>query len=367
MSLALLRPRPLWRVILLGCVCFATVFWANTAFAQAIFEGGSRNSDEWYYCHSTYFNDVYNDPVIWNAWECDHLLWQSEPGNPSEYDSVEFGAELVLSAGEFAAGAKGYILPPQGIYQWDYACDALTQHSRAPDCTAGQCTSGGFTSGKVVGSVGSTSSQITSATTNFELLLPGVPDPGQTDYGILNTVGLFRSTSGTTDYLWSRSEQLAAALNSTTAPLYSPYFELQTFVSRLQGRSVGGGYACQVTDWSMLAGEDFWMPDIGDLVPLPTPSPGEGWVPGDPWVPITDTEKMPQFEIGEPGEEICTVIIPGYTWEWSSVEYSWEPIEFCTREQEWTISLFGIDIGTYLVTVFVLSSIGVLVSIMKRA
>lgn len=387
MKLALSQNRALWRVIWLGCVAATTVFWANSAFAQVNWDSGSRSPDSWYYCYGSYIADVWNSPDVYDTpWQCDTILWQQETGNPGQYDSVEFAATMEPLPGEFEAAVRGYILAPAGIYQWEYSCNATMLSCRDVTCVSG-CAGGGVTGGIVQSSVSGGSSQVVHDSTAFSLAQPSVPAGGACNATNLDTVGRFRSSSGTIDYLWSRSESLIGSLASNAVQPYSPYFLVGAW-SQNSLRLIGGGYSCQITDWDMLAATDPWVPGPDDLAPsepTPTPEPGTGWATPVAWVPLTESIYSPVIGITEPITTTCATIIPpvefgadeiedeiptGFGWLVSLLpipEVDMDGVQWCGEEYGIELEIFGIDVANYLLIMLGLGATGVLVSIFKRA
>lgn len=360
-----------WAYRVLGlCVAVAiyTVVSYGSAQASMVWPGGgTRNTDEWYYCHSAWIvGSSLTTAGTFDTWTCDHILWSEEGGNPGEYDSQNMVGVIAATTGPFNALVRGYVVPPAGIYRFDYACDASISYIRGAACTSGSCSSGGFYKGGFNSMLSGTSSQLLVDNTLMALAPPTVPIAGASNTVNLDAVGWVRSSSGTTDYLLSWSNSLVSALSSNSNAVFASNLNYQLVAGTAWDNSqAGASFSCQIIDYSALAGTDPWVPGPGDLEPIATATPGPTptgifW-DSEPWVPITSTVNAPFFEVTPPEGSTCYTIIPEITLG----DDTSTGVEFCISD--WTISLrlMGYDVGGALLICFSLAAAGVLFSILK--
>lgn len=359
MRLSILRGGSILRVIVLGAVAMATVFWANMAFAQDYPVGG-RHADDWYYCYSSTYNGTGGThSSTWSTPpECDQILWTPDAGGGGGASSVLFQGSVSVDDNE-AARIKGWVVPARGIQSFVVSCEAFVTYcnngigSFSANADGGNAT--GFTHSG-----------------NWNVGVSSVPS-GQCGSWNLDVVST-RSTS-TYDRWWSPDPFPGYTSSGITS---YPFYQAEALTSN-SNRSGSAGFSCQVTSWTSFTSwltdpanptpGSGWTPGPGDLVPSPTPSPTPPTSTWDinPWLPLTDTVAAPEFDFGDAGPETCYTVVPGYSYDWDSVTYGWDEVEFCTTEQDLTLSIFGVDIGTLLISGFLLGGVAVLVSVIKRA
>lgn len=343
-----------YRVLLVGIIAIAiySLSWGEAGAQSSPYPGGVRDPDIWYYCYSSQYDDDNSlSGLPWEALVCEHLMWDAPGGS---YESVLIEGSVAIAADE-AARVQGYIVPSAGMKEFVWRCDAF-------ESVCVHNTGGSFS--------GLAAADFTTSLFGGDTWItvsPSSPPTGQCATTVLDVVGEFHS--GAFDR-WV-SPDLMATWESNPGTVAWPFLQAQATNSNAN-RSGAAGFSCQVIEWShwpeYLETNPPWVPGPGDLVAGPTPTPGAfpDWEI-TPWVPITDSISAPDFDLGEPQTEVCTIVIPGYAWTWDAIEYGWDEIEICSTEYDLTLGVFGVDVGGYLVTAFLLAGVGVLVSIIKRA
>lgn len=348
MKLAIWRQGSVYRAIALAIVAVATVAAASLALAQSsTYPDGSRSAAHWYFCYASRTNTTGSAPSGgWSATTCLKLLWA--PG-----ESYHMVASATSDGTNRYAEVVGWLIPARYVRTVSYHCLAAETATRFSG----------------TGSAGSTVTADNSV--NFT---PGTSDWNNgVTVGVGNTAGVAATNSldvvahwdaMAADNWWTHDVVAGWTSSGGTDGTGWRVVSNQSSVNF----TATGEFECWVIDYSMDDGHSRWEPGEDDLppaTPTPTATPdGLGW-DTTPWEPISDTEKMPTFDIGEPGEEVCYTVIPGYTFTYDSVEYGWDYIEFCTREYEINIGLFGINLGAYLVTFFLLGGVGILWAILR--
>lgn len=346
--------------VLLAVVISVAIYAVSSSsvLAQSPYPGGVRNPDEWYYCYAMMYNSDDNVTEPWGGMTCEHLLWQQLGGGGYESVLMTGGATvggIVTSGGGQLANLRSWVMPPQGMKSFTYGCEVQVE----------ACHTGGG-SGGVGGSVDSNIG--TGFSEDLSHWSVSVTPPTSGPACVRNDLLVVASSRALAyDSFWTVDVPTGWTTSGSTLGFY---YEVNLSVTN-ENRTMDAEYECSIMSWeshpTWLSTNPPWLPDDGDLVIVPpTPAPTGTW-DSVPWVPVTDTVNAPGFELGDPQTEVCTVVIPGYTWDWDSVTYGWDEVEICSTEYDLTLSVFGVDVGGYLVTAFLLAGVGVLVSIIKRA
>lgn len=330
----------------------------SSAKAQAGYPGGVRDPGLWYYCFAELYNPASASPVgmEWSPIYCENLLFQESTGGGGIFNSLDMvGAAAVVgtdTTGEYQR-VQGYVVPSQHIRKYTYACDIAVlacHHGGSGSFTANAATSWSV-------------SYFNTDATNFTLSSPS-PASNACASASLDVVASYRASAD--DNFWLRDPVAGWSVAGYDQAAWKAEVNTSS-----DNRSAGAQYSCRITSWeswpAWLATNPEWVPGEGSLVPSPTPTGTPGGWDSAPWDPITDSVNAPEFDLGDPGVEVCTIIIPEYGWTWDSIEYGWEAVEFCSTEYDLTLKFFGVDVGVYLVTTLLLGGVGVLVSIIKRA
>lgn len=345
--------------MLLAVVVSIGIYSLAPGVALAQYPDGARDPGNWYFCYASQFND--NEGTFTSVpWSedmlCETLLFKEVAGGGGFIESIDMAASVLAEGSDAshgrAAKLRGFVIPPRGMKDFNYACTA----------GATQCHNGG--TGSVSSSVRSAVGSLFSEVTTGWVLNSTAATSGSCATITTDVVGLMRSS--VYDTWWTNDTPVNWNTSGSTV---GTYWEISALTIS-DKRSSGASFRCHVTGWvsnpTWLASNPEWGPGPEDLVPVATATPSTTWSV-NPWVPITDSVNAPEFELGPPGTEVCTIVIPAYGWTWDSVEYGWDLVEFCSTEYDLTLRIFGIDLGTYLVTFFLLGGVGVLVSIIKRA
>lgn len=362
---AILRTRSVWSAVWLGVVCFATVFWANVAFAQ--YPGGGRDPGNFYYCYASQSNPTNGTltGVSWSPMTCEQLLFQEPAGmvGTGDYESVQMVGSVAVGGPPSGQAAKlrAFVMPPQGLKDFEFACTATTQA-----CHLGGAGSIGATS---LGTVGS--SNFTANGTGWSVNAPSPTTNGTCTTGSINVVGHFSATAY--DRFWTVDTPGTWTSAGASA---GAYWDTQSIVAS-DTRSAASNFNCRIIGWEMWPAwvGDPWEPGFDDIV-VPSPTPTVGATPSytspfpsiTPVIPVSNTV---EFDIGEPGEEVCTIIIPGYTYVGTifgyDIDLEWLPYELCTQPVSFALQFMGLNIGAYLALAFGVMSLGVVFKLFSRS
>lgn len=346
--------------VLLAFALSITLYALSAGSLQAAtYPNGARDPDEWYYCHafqiSAHSSTVGDGP--WSDLTCEHLLWINEPGGGGDIGSVQMEGFVQVIDPENDGEARrlwGMIVPPQGMKTINYECDAF----------ASACHDGG--SGSLAGNTISSAS-----TTRFShdsttwSVSASVPTTANTcNQASLNVVASFRAVSY--DNYWA--DDIVAAWNIAPNNLIPLWQASGNTIN--DNRIWAGGWSCKVTNFAShatwLATNPEWVPEPGDMIPTPTPPPTGTWIP-EPWVPITDSEFVPIFELG-PGEDGgCSMIIPQQSITIGENQYGWYGFEVCRTDFALSLSIFNEDVNYWLNVALSLGGLAIVFSIIKRS
>jgi hypothetical protein len=306
--------------------------------------GVERNPAEWYYCYDYKVDvDGYSyTGVNWAGLTCTQLLWVADPGGGGGYQSLmmEFGVAPDPSPTGAAATLRAFVVPAQYIDRYDWSCDGFVTRCRdGLGSEAGQVSASRpayYTGSQFSGSGSSVDNSCTTSVYDWA------------GYFDQSTVGRFFAHDPVD--------------GDSVEP---PYFETKVSMTN-ENRWATAGLSCQITDWTMEAGQDEWIP----VLPTPTPGPGGGtpWptVPAWTW-PATHT-----VAVGvTPQPTSCAAMMVGYTntvdTGFFSTTFGFPGVEVCTQPQSLELEFLGWDFGAWLMTFGLLLGAGVLVSVVKRA
>lgn len=346
--MAIFRSMSVRRLLLLCVVALATVVWANVAFAQ--YPGGSRNSDEWHACFTQRTNNG-----AWSALGCEHLLWYPSTGGGASPQSQNWEASTHGSA-TFPVVANNqevwtYIVPPAGVMSYTYSCGFQVQ----------RCFDNGITgsSNATVSTGGPGSNPFNDDDTRFNFGYPSSIVANECFLSSGSVVGRWRASAFDN---FSTLEPVAGWTGSPTSNY--PSFRAAAG-SESRYRNTLAQYSCRIIDYDMHGSLPIWEPDIGDLVPGPTPTPGPGW-DTDPWIPATP---LPiSFVITETTTE-CTEFLPSF--EQSAGVYSYtvgvdvNPYEICFEQYAVDLQFMGWNFATLGLAVAFIMAFSVLYKIFK--
>lgn len=350
---ALMHSRPLWRVIVLGAVVMATIFFANVASAQTPYPEQTRYPGYWYYCYagsSSPTSATHNS--TWSGMTCEHLLWSSTGGGAHQSQNVEGSVTVDCGSPGCAYRVRGYIVPPRGIKTFTWRCVATASRTR----TGSTVSMSGVAASNDGPFHNQDGSQFSAQATP-----PSYPTPPNTTSTTVNVVGTVREE--TYDKWWTDD---IGSLWTDSALSNGFWLSAEAATINSNGTAFSQ-YSCYVSDWASwpqwLDGHDEWTPDLPDFAATPTPVPGAPWPGFGTVTPLLPISNEVDIVIGEPGEAECTTIIPsggisetvfGY-----EIDSGWADYEICAQPTEFTMEYFGVDFGGYILLLVSALSVGV--------